>query len=150
MLAFQQLTKTVNNMRLKSFSPEVCWFCPFVHCTPSYLQAILHSQILTWPAQLSVELCGHLFLLMTRSLRPVEKLAAYVSRSRSAAFPACHDSLARHYQSLSQKPPRTTLLWTFKGNNFCHFCMSSFQGADGFIFWELSWVPLAFHREGLG
>lgn len=96
--------------KIEDLSPEVSWFCLFVHCTPSYLQATLHSQILTWPAQLSVERGGHLFLLMTRSLRPVEKLAAYVSRSRSAAFRTCHDSLAHHYQSLSQKPPRTTLL----------------------------------------
>ena len=108
--AFQQLTKTVNHPRLKSFSPEVCWFCPFVHCTPSYLQATLHSQILTWPAQLSVELCGHLFLLMTRSLRPVEKLAAYVSRSRSAAFRTCHDSLAHHHHRNHREQPFFELL----------------------------------------
>lgn len=108
--AFQQLTKTVNHPRLKSFSPEVCWFCPFVHCTPSYLQATLHSQILTWPAQLSVELCGHLFLLMTRSLRPGEKLAAYVSRSRSAAFRTCHDSLAHHHHRNHREQPFFELL----------------------------------------
>lgn len=51
---------------------------------------------------------GHPF--WTRSLRPVEKLAAYVSQNRSAAFRTCHDSLAHHYHRNHREQPFFELL----------------------------------------